>query len=383
MKIGILTLHRSINDGAVLQAYCLQKLLQTRLPQARVELIDYRPWNLEKIEYRKLFTRRFPFVNHYKWSKRSSLQEFINQHCSLSTTSCTTNNLQKVQKFILNQHYDAIVVGSDVVWQIRENRAYLPIPNIFWLTGLPGIKKISFAASADKSEKSLWQQEYIKKQLLDSLKDFHWISVRDEATEQILLNLGLAETQLSYMPDPTILWDFSSLLDTPKNITPSSKGKLAGIAVGSNQMSKTLTQIMVAKGYQVVNLLGSKLNGQLSLPLNYSLNQRLGIYPLLDFMVTDRFHGSIFTLKLSNAPLIFIEESDKYRDYPSKGRDLFQRLGIEAMVLRSEGGEVPDNLIDKYTAIWDDLSPDINKSLSTMRESAEENLKKFASILTP
>jgi hypothetical protein len=379
VKIGILTFHRSVNDGAVLQAYCLQQILQAQFPQASVELIDYRPWTLERIEYRKLFRRRFPFINRYKWAQHRSLQEFLHQHCTLSLASCTTNTLQKVQNFILNQEYDGIVVGSDVVWQIRDQGLIPPVPNIFWLTGLQGMKKLAFAVSADKSEKLSWQLKHNQEQLLASLEDFHWISVRDEATRQMLLQLGLAETQVSYMPDPTILWDFSSIVNTPQEFE-QFPGKLAGVAVGSSFIRKKLTQIMLAKGYHVINLLGARVKGQISLPLHYSLNQRLGIYSLLDLMVTDRFHGSIFTLKLGHAPLIFLEVAEKYPDCYSKGRDLLRRIGGEAMVWRTESRDIGDNL-DYYLARWHELFPDIKSGLGAIRQSSFKDLEQISKIL--
>jgi hypothetical protein len=280
---------------------------------------------------------------------------------------------------MLNQEYDGIVVGSDVVWQIRDQGLIPPVPNIFWLTGLQGMKKLAFAVSADQSEKLSWQLKHNQEQLLSSLEDFHWISVRDEATRQMLLQLGLAETQVSYMPDPTILWDFSSIVDTPQEFERFS-GKLAGVAVGSSFIRKKLTQIMLAKGYHVINLLGARVKGQISLPLHYSLNQRLGIYSLLDLMVTDRFHGSIFTLKLGHAPLIFLEVAEKYPDCYSKGRDLLRRIGGEAMVWRTESRDIGDDL-DDYLARWHKLFPDIKSGLGAIRQSSFKDLEQISKIL--
>ena len=47
MKIGILTFHKSINNGAVLQCYSLTKRLQQEFPDDTVEVIDY---HMPKIE---------------------------------------------------------------------------------------------------------------------------------------------------------------------------------------------------------------------------------------------------------------------------------------------------------------------------------------------
>ena len=46
MKIGILTFHRAINYGAVLQCYALYTTLQSMGHD--VEIIDYRPGTIQK-----------------------------------------------------------------------------------------------------------------------------------------------------------------------------------------------------------------------------------------------------------------------------------------------------------------------------------------------
>ena len=50
MKIGILTYHHVINDGAVLQTLGHVKTLKELFPNAVIEVIDYRHKTIEKIE---------------------------------------------------------------------------------------------------------------------------------------------------------------------------------------------------------------------------------------------------------------------------------------------------------------------------------------------
>lgn len=48
VKVGILTYHRSLNYGAVMQAYCLAEEIQKRFPDVSVEIVDYsKPRNRE------------------------------------------------------------------------------------------------------------------------------------------------------------------------------------------------------------------------------------------------------------------------------------------------------------------------------------------------
>ena len=41
MRIGILTFHRSVNNGAVMQCYALSQRLRQDFPDDEVEVIDY------------------------------------------------------------------------------------------------------------------------------------------------------------------------------------------------------------------------------------------------------------------------------------------------------------------------------------------------------
>lgn len=122
MKIGILTFHRAINFGAVLQCYALYRSLSDM--GHTVEVIDYRPAYIEK--YRKPF-----YWNDFKkqgllrklktllsiplvyWKKRTSAKvfdTFINQNLK------TSKVVKKVQDI---PYFDIIFFGSDQIWSPR------------------------------------------------------------------------------------------------------------------------------------------------------------------------------------------------------------------------------------------------------------------------
>ena len=49
MKIGILTFHQSVNNGAVMQAYALSKRLKEEYPDDEIEIINYRKKSVDRI----------------------------------------------------------------------------------------------------------------------------------------------------------------------------------------------------------------------------------------------------------------------------------------------------------------------------------------------
>ncbi len=60
MKIGVLTFHKSINNGAVMQCYSLTKRLQKEFPNDTVEVIDY---HMPKVELAYTPSLRGYFAN--------------------------------------------------------------------------------------------------------------------------------------------------------------------------------------------------------------------------------------------------------------------------------------------------------------------------------
>ena len=54
VKVGILTYHRSLNYGAVMQAYYLAEEIKKRFPDVSVEIVDYMSKKMNR--YYKMIT---------------------------------------------------------------------------------------------------------------------------------------------------------------------------------------------------------------------------------------------------------------------------------------------------------------------------------------
>lgn len=352
MKIGILTFHREINDGSVLQAYCLYRLFAERFSNAKIELIDYLPTHVRKKRQDFKLRRKFPFFRFDRthmsnMSKRISQDQFYRSHLALSPALVLSDELDRAVQAIEGQHYDAIICGSDTVWDTRPNSGGPQAPNVFFLPGFEHTKKIAFAASMDKGgpsfvSKPIWHE------LIDCISHFQYISVRDRQTHHLLSESGIANDRLKMMPDPTLLYDFSGIVEPPKLFLQRFEN-LAGVALSDQKLKSVVTEQLLQKGYTVINLLGARTNRQISPNPKWSYGQRLGIYAGLDFLVTDRFHGSILALKQSNNPVMMVEPDYFYPENNSKGRDLFERLGIDDMVWRYEKEKpISSDLIVEY-----------------------------------
>ena len=354
MKIGILTFHYSINPGSVMQAYCVYSLLKKALPGANVEIINLIPSNREKIS-RNFFSSKPPFIRANKLIKYYSIRNFINKNTPLSKL-CTKADLNEQIDFINGLEYDYIFTGSDTVWMYSDKLSK-KLPNIYFLPTSIKSQKVSIAASVDPLTHPV---EYLKRKevLLPTFNQYKSILVRDKVTEDLLKEIGVHQPHK--IADPTLLYDFEKDFNIKTNKTPDIKKKVVLIGVTDKKIAGWIKKLLKkhSKVYTFLDrkrikiLRKNKKNG-LHIFEDHVLDQ-LNLYSKIDIIITDRFHGSIFSMKLSNSLVINVERFNKNPLPNSKGRDLFTSIGIPEYCLRLDQNNQPEfkkkllGLIDQW-----------------------------------
>lgn len=191
-KIGIITYHRAINYGAVLQCYALSQTLKKLGYNAFV--IDYDSMVMKK--NRQLFNFEdivsFLFSLKMLSSKLHAIHNFdsfIKKH--IPTTDC--NALLSGEN-----HWDAIIVGSDQVWSPRINNGF---DDIYWGNFRKDLKKITYAASMGTDHKLSATD---KKAVIIGVENFEKISVRENSLLNELKSIGVSKEIVKVL-DPTLL----------------------------------------------------------------------------------------------------------------------------------------------------------------------------------
>ena len=344
-RIGLLTYHRVVNEGSVLQAACLQRFLQARYPGAEVEVIDYRPARKEWTERLRVLSKHRPFIDRGHLPKMRQTRSFVAESLRLSCERCVTDDGDRAARFIAAMGYDVVVVGSDTVWADQAKVSKLPAPNAYFLPGPKNARHVAFAASTDQSDRSRWRDARHVARLRDLVARFDAITVRDASTEADLVDWGVPAAHIAFMPDPTLLWDPSEFVTEPPPALRALSRPLALVAVSHGHLRRSATDALRNQGYEVLNLLGPAAPGQRTLPARTQFGERLALFRLAAVVVTDRFHGSILALRLGHAVVVPVERGSAYPDRASKLRDLFARLGADDLVWRHEVGSVdPDHL---------------------------------------
>lgn len=169
LRVGVLTFHRPINYGSYWQARCLTEGLRTIGYEA--EIIDHDTPASRAAERRISLRPTLPTsvpredVPRYK----AKIRSFEESHCHLPRSGATS--LDRLHEL---EPYDAVVVGSDEVWNLRHPLFGSRVA--FFGVGLPAPRVISYAASFGNY--SCW--EGLGVPWPELLSRFHAISVRDE-----------------------------------------------------------------------------------------------------------------------------------------------------------------------------------------------------------
>lgn len=335
MKIAILTQPLQYNYGGIMQAYAMQKVLgqmghQTVTLNRQHSSQSAILYLLRVLSVIKCIIRKFvlgrkdirimnPLSPDYRIydSGDQELKSFIREHIPHTQPLRSSKALAR---YVARHHQDAIIVGSDQVWR----QEYSPHITDYFLSFLPedcNIKRIAYAASFGASQCDISSQ-YLN-ECIRALHRFNAVSVRENTGREILKSLFMTDAPV--VPDPTLLLskeDYEILIDKKeKDIHPGmtyyildeEEDKMQIVDDASRSLGLSRTRLFVPQG-------GTAGHGRLDSPSHW-----LSSIAYADFVVTDSFHGCVFSI-IFNKPFIAIANKDRGLD---RFHTLLNRLGLE------------------------------------------------------
>lgn len=206
MAVGVLTFHWAINHGAVLQAYALRAFMRSLGYEVRV--INFAPselvslYSINPLSHGlapKRIIERLVYLLVGGCARTVRFRSF--SRCFLGLTR-SVSTLESIAG-----EFDAIVVGSDQVWNPDIVGKYL---SDYLLVGVTDkIKRISYAASFGISDLPDSCLELFEK----GLKSFDFISVREANAKRVLKERLGIESEVTL--DPVFLLDEGQWLSSP------------------------------------------------------------------------------------------------------------------------------------------------------------------------
>ena len=310
MKIGIITLPLHNNYGGILQAYALQKVLQSLGHDAiiidrsrftklsRLTRLKYYFKNLfqkifvnpsivvccdnkENYEAKVMATHTYPFL--LKYLKRLEADPFFSD--------------------ILPSSFDAFVVGSDQVWRPKYfgaiSCAFLHFAKKW------SVKRLSYAASFGTDE---WEYTEDQTNLCRELiKKFDAVSVREGSAIKLCKeNFGV---DALHVLDPTMLLnvaDYIKLFTDTK--TPQSMGTLMCYVLNQNEDKQKVISFVE----HTLNISAFSVNSKYEDP-TAPLEERIqppvetwlrGFYDA-EFVITDSFHACVFSILFEKPFIVY------------------------------------------------------------------------------
>jgi|SaaInlStandDraft_1057018.scaffolds.fasta_scaffold44531_2 hypothetical protein len=360
-KVGILTLPISENYGGILQCYALQEAVKDLGYSPHIMSIGKRnSFRFKQII--KDILRLIPFqdFNNYRSTEKRKkiLKGFIDS--KFHNKSLLLTGDQALSDYTANNDLFSIIVGSDQVWRYKYTKEYYP--NYFLNFKLHGdVKKIAYAASFGTNR---WQEDLLCSEVERYLENFNSVSVREVDGVEICMK-KFNYLNAKHVCDPVFLHK----KDKYEIICEKVKKERKSVSIYVLDDKKTAVDIgkNLINSFNIDNSELSFFGHKKSLGGNDdTIEQWVANFRDSDFIVTDSFHGMMFSIIFRKS---FIVLANKSRGI-SRFESVLSLFGLqERMIYDSEIGDL--NLKIDYSKIEDDINLFVRESKAFLKGSLE------------
>lgn len=316
-KVGIVTVHRAYNYGAVLQAYALTKVINDFSYQS--EIIDYNTKLHERIYSRE----------GKGWLERTKRPLFDKLRCErfekfISNLPLSEKQYFEAKDFNNIPKYDIYVAGSDQIWNVKMKEIMTEV-HFLWHKEFKN--KIAYAPSLGSSTfKDISKyKKYIEK--------FDYIFMREKSGAAIIERL-INKEPIQDVLDPTLLLTADEWKKVTNKKYKGKKPYLLCYSIGYEIMA-------------IVRELGKRLDLEIKIIAydNYYIGNNMVNYPstgpieFLDLVrdaslvCTNSYHGLLFSI-LFGRPMYLIENDDNMGD--SRKRDILHKFGLDSRIMNKK-----------------------------------------------
>lgn len=303
MRIGIMSMQRVINYGSYMQALALKTILQELGHE--VVFVDYeaKPSIQHRRSFRYWISRARSLLRNtgLVWTVANL---FRRRPIGYRTTKEYTDDerafipaLEKLGVDYAHPHYrtkvDALIIGSDEVFNCLQNADNVGFsPELFGKNNRAKIL-LSYAASFGNTTLERLQKYGVGRRVGRYLKKFDALSVRDENSARIVRELTGREPEQHMDP---------ALIGGIENMTWKSNTERGYVAVYaypnriSREEGEDIQRFAEKRGLQVLSLCGKQDVEGFENRSGLSPKEILPYIKNAAFVVTDTFHGTIFSI---------------------------------------------------------------------------------------
>lgn len=355
-KIAILSMQRVVNFGSVLQGYSLRKMIYENtgaladfLDIDRENTIECNHLMSPRIDSAKELIMPMGLVHR---AKRKLVWQLV-KHNDNQIKEFMKNELEVAEENS-NKEYDCVVVGSDEVFNN-------PLGICIQLYGdvKQADKVISYAASCGAAKVEEIPEESVDT-VKSAMKNFKAMSVRDDGTKEYVKKLydGVVEKHL----DPVLMGDLHKR--EHKKVPLKNYIVVYGYSYRMRDKAEidAIKKFAKERGLKTVSIGGTQFWTDYYIPM--SPFRVLDYFYYADYVITDTFHGTIFSVINQKKFASIIRKSNE-----NKMTNLLKDLGLE------------ERRVDDVNRLSEILEQEIdydsvNKLLEEERVKAREYLKR-------
>ncbi len=361
MKIGILSMQKIPNYGSFLQAYSLKTQLEKRgndvyfidiEPGRQLATVQYNNEFIVKRLVSKIFSRYvLKRIAHYFFHKK-----MVNIHKKDHTTFLETD------KTLKDGVFDLVIIGSDEVFNCFNPSPWGFSPQL--LGKVDNAKRIiSYAASCGNSS----YDDAVKHGVCDEIKSYLGnlsdISVRDENSKEFVEKISGRDALVHL--DPVFITDFDKKIPA----IPQRKPYILVYAYSNRICNKE--EIKAIKDYAKKNKLQILSVGTQQRWCNHNITasafELLAYVKNAECIITDTFHGTVFSIKYNKRFGVFVRDSNK-----NKLGGLLEQFGLAEKSITdiNDFNKVMDLTIDFFK-----VNDFINEQCNNAYQYLDKNLK--------
>lgn len=298
MKASVLTLHTVANYGTQLQAYATQEKLKEYFDE--VEFIDYRRKDTYGLSLINSFAKGnvikalavFPTIIYWKYIFGDFQKKYLNISKKTYLSENDFNNF--------SDGADVYFSGSDQVWNSGWNNGIIPEMYLNFVSN----NKPKYAYSSSFGNSKLTKQEI--KDTQKYIDDYKMISVREESGLEILKNQYKYKNAIRLV-DPTLAMPPEFWRELAINSKKKIKEKYILIynLNRSKEFDEYAKKLSKKTGYKLYRFC-TRFDQIFRSGKSLLIPQIIDFISLVDnaeFVLTDSFHATAFSMNLNTTPL--------------------------------------------------------------------------------
>lgn len=344
MNIGIVTFSQSNdNYGEVLQCYALYKYVQSKGHHCfllRYEQMPYTNFALKAFTLLSLITnpqrlfsllkkRRGKMIPHATDNTDRKFFEFRSKKMECTAPLTKNEILENPPKA------DAYICGSDQIWASPDPIMYLSFA-----------PKDSIKCAFAPSFGGLTPNAYARLLIRKYIKDFDFVSCREMSGVKLCRELGREDTCL--FPDPTLMHNASFYSQIAQEPPVSDKYILLYMLGNKSEFEiQAVYDFAHKEGLKVIYITGQNRVENYYSTTNATIEEWLGLIKGAEYVITNSFHGTVFSL-INHKKFLTIPLVGAYERMNVRIHDLLSKFKLNNRLYRDSLSPIKESIDFEY-----------------------------------